>query len=214
MGWVATYIPAEIEIYEILGKLYSTYVGACLIWQTSKSVGIISHFPVFPPTSVKLLLICRQNERRRVREGEIREGTDFLWNSSEFEATNCSSNQHKEEERTSRVLSSSNYLRPHDAFWLQMMWGKNFTGQQVPPNISRYFWHLRPIFSTTRVRLANWGDGVVVEIRQRRHLVYSHPDCTHQTGESILLFYLLLLNMFVRSFHPDASDTLQYSLIW
>ena len=82
MGWVATYIPAEIEIYEILGKLYSTHGGGCLIWQTSKSVGIISHFPVFPPTSsVKLLLICRQNEQRRVREGEIREGgwTDFLW---------------------------------------------------------------------------------------------------------------------------------------
>ena len=169
MGWVATYIPAEIEIYEILGKLYSTHGGGCLIWQTSKSVGIISHFPVFPPTSsVKLLLICRQNEQRRVREGEIREREAeqiFFENSSEFEATNCSSNQHKEEERTSRALSSSNFLRPHDAFWLQMMWGKNFTSQQVPPNISRYFWHLRPIFSTTRVRLANWGDGVVVERR-------------------------------------------------
>ena len=110
MGWVATYIPAEIEIYEILGKLYSTHGGGCLIWQTSKSVGIISHFPVFPPTSsVKLLLICRQNERRRVREGEIREAEQIF-----FENSAPSLRQ-----QTARAINTRRRKEPQEYFPLQ-----------------------------------------------------------------------------------------------
>ena len=82
-------------------RFWESWIPPCGRHQSQSASSPIPRFSSH--ISVKLLLICRQNVRRRVRGDKRGRAAEQIFFEKVW-AAKCSSNQHKEEERPSRDL--------------------------------------------------------------------------------------------------------------